>query len=86
MLAYADGKIELGKPSMKKGGASSVRHAPHFARGERFNDLKSFPYNAQSIALFLGWMSGNQVSPRVRNALAVLEAADSLRTLRSRNV
>jgi hypothetical protein len=77
--AYAEGKIELEKPSMSRGGASSVRYAPHFAKGERFTTDKSFPYNAESIARFLGWMTpGGQVSPRVRNALAALEAAEEL--------
>ncbi len=70
VLAYAEGKIELEKPSMSRGGASSVRYAPSFCKvGERFKVDKSFPYNAESIARFLGWMSGEQVSPRVRNAL-----------------
>jgi len=81
VTAYAEGKIELPRPVMAKGGMSSLRNAPSFTLAkERFNDLKSLPkpYNAESIAKFLGWMSGDQVSPRVRNALAALEAGEEL--------
>ncbi len=77
--AYADGKIELPKPQQMDGGLSSIRNAPSFLRAsKRFNNLKSLPkpYNATSIAKFLGWMCGKQVSPRVRNALAALEAIE----------
>lgn len=73
--AYAEGKIELKKP--KGVGLSSVRNAPSFriANQEGFKALKSLPkpYNAKSIARFLGWMSGKQVAPRIRNALDALE-------------
>ncbi len=84
VLAYAEGKIELKKPPMNDGGLSSLRNAPSFLKAkERFKDVKSLPkpYNAESIARFLGWMSGDQVSPRVRNALAVLEAAEEAATV-----
>ncbi len=33
-------------------------------------------HKAESIARFPEWMSGKQVSPRVRNALAALEAIE----------
>jgi hypothetical protein len=46
--AYAAGKIELEKPTMKRGGASSIRYAPWFQKAdERFTGDKSFPYNAE---------------------------------------
>jgi hypothetical protein len=65
--AYAEGKIELEKPKGegKDSGLRNVRNAPSFlpARNQ-FNDLKLVPkpYNAESIARFLGWWSGDQVS------------------------
>lgn len=75
VLAYAEGKIELIKPKAGKGSGKGLRYAPSFlVAKEDFKGLKIFPYNAESIARFLGWMSGNQVSPRVRNALEALEA------------
>ena len=58
VLAYAEGKIELPRPVMAKGGMSSLRNAPSFTLAkERFNDLKSLPkpYNAESIAEAEGW-------------------------------
>ena len=74
---YAKRKIELEKPESSK--ARNTRYAPSFRVDFAFNDDKRKPYNAESIARFLGWMSGDQVSPRVRNALKVLEAAESLK-------
>ncbi|MHC4181514.1 MAG: ParB/RepB/Spo0J family partition protein, partial [Planctomycetota bacterium] len=68
--AYAAGKIELEAPAVGKKGSKSVRYAPSFRVGHLFNDDKKMakPYNAESIARFLGWMTpGGQVSPRVRN-------------------
>ena len=75
--AYADGKVEL--PKVKRIDRET-RNAPGFCRlGDRLNDIKpNRPYTAESIARFLGWMCGDQVSPRVRNALLVLETAESL--------
>ena len=77
--AYADGKIELERPKTKGTGVKGFRIAPNFSC-VIFNDIKNKSdakvYNAESIARFLGWMSGNQVSPRVRNALAALEAIE----------
>jgi hypothetical protein len=83
--AYAEGKIELEKVptdnAKRKGGGGGLRCAPNFSVLS-FNDLKTKenpkPYNAESIARFLGWMSGNQVSPRIRNALFALEAGEEL--------
>ncbi len=76
VLAYAEGKIELRKPKSSQG--ARWRHAPSFLQADgTFKGDKSFPYNAESIAHFLGWWSGDQVSPRVRNALIALEAMES---------
>lgn len=83
VVAYAKGKIELAKPQpMGKGGYKSIRMAPNFRavkfRGTKFNPGDK-PYNAESIARFLGWVHpGGQVSPRIRNALAVLETAEEM--------
>jgi len=79
--AYAAGKIELPKVKNPDRGGG-LRNAPGF-RQATFKTIKSWgqplkPYNAESIARFLGWMSGDQVSPRVRNALAALEAAEEM--------
>ena len=78
--AYADGKIELEKPKTGFGSSGGLRNAPNFCKIDRkvFKDVKNlaYPYNAESIAWFLGWMSGDQVSPRVRNALSALEAME----------
>ena len=63
VVAYAEGKIELGRPKPTRGGLSNIRNAPSFLPAkERFKDLKSLPkpYNAESIARFLGWMIGKQ--------------------------
>jgi hypothetical protein len=83
--AYAEGKIELEKPKVgAKGGGNKLRLAPSFRPTHAFNDLKSVenpkPYNAESIAKFLGWFTGKdkQVSPRIRNALFVLETGEEL--------
>ena len=81
VLAYSDGKIELERPADKVP-LSSIRNAPEFSTVKKdvFKNLKDIPkpYNAESIARFLGWMSGEQVSPRVRNALTVLETAEAM--------
>ena len=58
--AYADGKIELEKPKAgAKGGGNKLRLAPSFRQTHAFNEAKSVPnakpYNAESIAKFLGW-------------------------------
>ena len=70
VYAYADGKIELEKPKTEGTGVKRLRIAPRFIP-VIFKDIKNKPdpkvYNAESIARFLGWMSGKQVSPRVRN-------------------
>jgi hypothetical protein len=66
VLAYADGKIELPKPG-RNSPIKSLRNAPNFSSG-LLKDIKEFdkPYNAESIAQFLGWMTPKgQVSPRV---------------------
>jgi hypothetical protein len=86
--AYAEGKIELEKPAAlesdsPKARATGIRVAPSFRQTALcFKDLKTQthlkPYNAESVARFLGWMCGDQVSPRVRNALLVLEKAEEL--------
>ena len=80
--AYAAGEIELVKPKASQGSGRGVRNAPGFCvlTAKEFKDVKLFrrPYNAESIARFLGWMSGEQVSPRVRNALTVLETAEEM--------
>jgi hypothetical protein len=77
--AYADGKIQLERPGDKVP-LKSVRSAPSFRPGghvvKDLNDIAK-PYTAWSVARFLGWMSGDQPSPRVRNALDVLEAEEA---------
>lgn len=82
VLAYAEGRIELPTDFGSKARVDSFRNAPSFRTVERdvFKDVKHIPkpYNAECIAKFLGWMSGDQVSPRVRNALAALEAGEEL--------
>lgn len=82
VLAYAEGRIELPTDFGSKARVDSFRNAPSFRTVDRdvFKDVKHIPkpYNAESIAKFLGWMSGDQVSPRVRNALAALEAGEEL--------
>ena len=76
VLAYAEGRIELARP--KYGGrGGGVRLAPGFTIVKTW-DGHGQAYTAESIAKFLGWMSGDQVSPRVRNALAALEAGEEL--------
>ncbi|KKL69852.1 hypothetical protein LCGC14_2110780 [marine sediment metagenome] len=79
--AYADGWIELPEVKNPECGGG-LRNAPGFQQAT-FKEIKSWdqplkPYNAESIARFLGWMSGDQVSPRVRNALGILEAAEEM--------
>lgn len=74
--AYAAGEIELEKPGSTK--ARNTRYAPSFRVDFAFKDDKRKPYNAESIAEFLGWMSGKQVAPCVRNALTALELAEEL--------
>jgi ParB-like chromosome segregation protein Spo0J len=86
--AYAAGKIELKKPKNIAHNVKGWRVAPSFqqvsSKGFDFKDNKIKFYNAESIASFLGkkgmkpWWSGDQVSPRVRNALLALEAAEQL--------
>jgi hypothetical protein len=57
--AYAEGKIELPKPNDRNG--KGLRYAPRFAVSKKqINEHNLFPYNAESIARFLGWMSGDQ--------------------------
>jgi len=67
VLAYADGDIELKKPKLGERGGKGLRNAPGFriVKGADFKGLKNCPkpYNAESIARFLGWMSGDQVAP-----------------------
>ena len=76
--AYAAGEIELVKPSIRNG--KGIRNAPGFGvlSGKQIKEDNLFPYNAESVAVYLGWMSGKQVSPRVRNALKVLEVAEEM--------
>ncbi len=76
VIAYAEEKIELERPTSAK--ARNTRYAPSFRIEFAFNDDKRKPYNAESIAQFLGWWSGDQVSPRVRNALYILEQAEEM--------
>lgn len=85
VLAYAEGKITLPKPKdTSSHNVKGWRLAPQFrvvsTKDFDFLDKKIKPYNAESIARFLGWMKGgsdgDQVRPCVRNALAVLEAAE----------
>lgn len=81
VLAYAEGKIELERPDRNIGGEGrrkGTRYAPYFVPGYFKEDkiADSKPYNAESIARFLGWMSGKQVSPRVRAALEALEGIE----------
>jgi len=76
--AYAGGKIVLKRPEeLPVHSVKGWRLAPHFrevkVKDFDFKDVKIKIYNAESIARFLGWMSGDQVSPRVRNALEFLE-------------
>jgi len=51
VLAYAEGKIELEKPTSSK--ARNTRYAPSFLVDFAFNDNQHKPYNAESIAKFL---------------------------------
>lgn len=83
VLAYSEGKIELPRPKgVDRHNVKGWRLAPAFrvvnTKEFDFTDHKIKPYNAESIAKFLGWMSGDQVSPRIRNALLALEAAEEL--------
>ena len=70
VLAYAEGKIELQRPKGvgKDGGLRNVRNAPSFCpASKQFNDLKLLPkpYNAESIAKFLGWMSSRSITAAI---------------------
>ncbi len=73
VVAYADGKIELGKP--KKPG--HVRYARSFRKG-KFSDSKlTHPYTDESIAKFLGWIyPSGQAHTCVRVSLSALEAIE----------
>lgn len=61
-MAYAEGRIELPTDFGSKARVDSFRNAPSFRTVERdvFKDVKHIPkpYNAETIAKFLGWMSG----------------------------
>jgi hypothetical protein len=92
--AYADGAIDLEKPKPgNQSGGNKVRLAPSFVPSHTFQAAETVtnpkPYNAYSIAKFLqgdkkpksghGWLQPDgRVSERVRNALAVLEAAEEM--------
>ena len=68
--AYAEGKIELPKPSSQ---ARSIRYAPSFSESATVAD-RGRPYTAQSVAEFLGWISPNgEAQAKVGYALGALQ-------------
>ena len=83
VLAYAKGDFELPRPKTAPHRVKGWRLAPSFrltpVKDFDFCETKIKPYNAESIGKFLGWMQpSGQVSQRVYNALAVLEAAEEM--------
>lgn len=63
VLAYAEGKIEL--PRLPGPKARGVRYAPSFRIDVVPNGLRDKPYTAESIAKFLGWMSGRSITAAI---------------------
>jgi len=68
--AYAEGKIGLAKPE----GRTDLRYAPSFVAGEHKRVTAEFPYTAQTVAKFLGWMQpSGKAQAKVGYALGALE-------------
>ena len=77
VMALAAGKIELPGVPVKVQ-KSNIRYAPGFIKG-CCSDAGQHPYTEQTVAEFLGWTKpGGKANERVRNALAVLAAAEEL--------
>ena len=72
---YADGRLTLPAPNRRPG--TELRYAPSFRPISSTNagDAEGAkPYNAQTVAVFLGWVEPNgQSQLKVRTALAALE-------------
>ena len=74
--AYAEGRIELAKPSGTK---SQIRYAPSFTPGMEDGSVarRDRPYNGQTLAEFLGWLQpSGQAQDKVHDALAALQFID----------
>ena len=82
VLAYGAGKITLERPANGQGSrGDDIRYAPHFVKGEVPGCSRHFPYTADTVAAFLKWQEKDgrgdiHASPRVRNALVMLEAGE----------
>ena len=71
--AFADGKIKLGKVAAKTP-ANHLRYAPSFIAGDVRATSPEHPYNAQTVAEFLGWTEHSGAAQRkVNDALTALE-------------
>lgn len=69
--AYGDGQIELPSAGSEAGRS---RFAPSFIIGNRERGLSDRPYNAQTIANFLGWTTpSGEAQDKVKDGLAALE-------------
>src|SRR5262249_30180527 len=76
--AAVEGDAPGGSNLPAPGQNGHVRYAPSFRKG-KFNESKlTHPYTAESLAEYFHWTVGKdkQVSPRLRNALRVLEEAE----------
>ena len=76
--AYAEGAVELEKPEVSGNGVyKNVRYAPTFKRTTANQISSPNPYNATTVARYLGWTvklrSGDGASERVLTALSALE-------------
>jgi hypothetical protein len=72
VLAFAEGKIELPKPS-KDTSSRRFRCAPSFARGD-VRPGRPYVYTAQTVSEFLGWVyKDGESSHKVETALGALE-------------
>ena len=68
--AYGAGQVELSVPD----GHTHHRFAPSFVPGDPDRGSRDHPYNAQTVADFLGWTTpAGGPQEKVKNALAALE-------------
>jgi hypothetical protein len=76
VVAYAEGKIKLEAPDTRNG--KGIRYAPGYeVCKKQIGHTDLFPYTAETIGKFLGWMEPNgRVRESVRTALLALEAIE----------
>jgi len=74
--AYAEGKIQLSEPA-KNSAKAYVRCAPSFKLGEPGRLTTKFPYTAQTIGEFLGWLKPSGTPTRkIDTCLTALQYAE----------